>query len=64
MRVRWRSQASGDEVKVFKNGDKRGQYLGEITLLRRLKRYRTTKNKTTSEQTEREHEKQLNKTGG
>ena len=55
MRVRWRSQASGDEVKVFKNGDKRGQYLGEITLLRRLKRYRTTKTKT-SEQTEREHE--------
>ena len=31
------SQASGDEVKVFKNGDKRGQYLGEITLLVRLK---------------------------
>ena len=39
------SQASGDEVKVFKNGDKRGQYLGEITLLVRLKRYRTTKTK-------------------
>jgi hypothetical protein len=39
------SQASGDEVKVFKNGDKRGQYLGEITLFVRLKRYRTTKTK-------------------
>lgn len=50
------SQASGDEVKVFKNGDKRGQYLGEITLFVRLKRYRTTKTNNNKTKTDRKRE--------
>lgn len=54
------SQASGDEVKVFKNGDKRGQYLGEITLLRRLKGTGPQKPKQQKQQVNKQKENTKN----